>query len=261
MSSKGTIVFVVIIIALVIGGVLLNKHSVVEHDLSYDEYLIKAREYLAENKVEKAMEAYEKALLINSTDATVHYELGTTYNMEWERTFDDAQVRHMRDTFMKKMHRGAGQDETSLKDYLLKEYEKYGLKSEYKKQAIQHFKEAVKYNPDIWQAHYFIGVDYFNTGEYEIAIKELEEVIRLNPEYNNSYEIIGESYLQMENYDLAVKYLTKAIQVDPSSEYAYYQLGKAYRRLQDGDKLHEVLAKLKAMKSTYYNRLLHEYSP
>jgi tetratricopeptide (TPR) repeat protein len=77
----------------------------------------------------------------------------------------------------------------------------------------------------------------------------------LNPEYIYVYGSIGRAYLKAGSYEMAIENLNKAIQLDPSNGYDYYSLGLAYRKMNNGDKVNEILGKLKDMKSVYYDQL------
>ena len=50
--------------------------------------------------------------------------------------------------------------------------------------AIEEYDEAIKHDPQYWDAYYFRGWAHFDLGQHEKAIEDFTEVIRINPEYD-----------------------------------------------------------------------------
>ncbi|MBI5639951.1 MAG: tetratricopeptide repeat protein [Nitrospirae bacterium] len=197
--------------------------------------------------MDKAIDYYNRALIIKPKDAATQYTLGEIYYREWSDSLEASQ--------RKQLHHLFNNPQESQPKENMKELQKYGLKTEYEGLAYSHFKEAIEYDPANWRARLFIAGSYMTNKQYQEAIKEYKKVIELNPEYISVYGSLGRAYLGAGSYDLAVESLNKAIQLDPNNDYDYYSLGMAYRNLNKGDKVYDVMMKLKAMKSPYYDEL------
>lgn len=221
----------------------------VEEGLSYDEYINKANQSLNEDKVEKAIAYYKKALTIKPDNANTHYTLGKTYYDEYNKSYDSARNKHMIDILSQQNPNRKFYRDT--KEVL----EIYGLKSDYEGLALREFREAIKYDPRHWQARYFVATNHYNKKQFKVAIEEFKKIIELNPEYSNSYGFIGEAYMELGSYDLAIEYLNAAIKLDPDFAHNYYSLGLVYRKMNNGEKLKEIFAKLKSMNSSFYDDL------
>lgn len=72
-----------------------------------------------------------------------------------------------------------GDDELSFQFY------EQGLEA-YKQEdydtAIRYFNQSIKYNPNIWQSHQYIGSSYLALGDEENAKEAYEKALELNPE-------------------------------------------------------------------------------
>ena len=62
--------------------------------------------------------------------------------------------------------------------------------------AIEEFDEAIKHDPQYWDAYYFRGWAHADLGQHEKAIEDFTEVIRINPEnqVDGAYYHRGLSY-------------------------------------------------------------------
>lgn len=226
-----------------------GKQSAVEEGLPYSAYIARANQYHNENKDEKAIPYYKKALEIKPAAGDVHYILGEIYDSEYKKSYDSAWKQHSFDVLT---HRKP--NEFYIKGDT-KELEKYGLKKEYKELAMQEFRQTIKYEPQNWMARYRVASDLLSKQQYKEAIQEYEKVIELNPKYVNAYSLMGEAYMKEGSLDLAVKWIKKALELDTNSEYDYYNLGLVYRKMLNGDEFNKVLAKLKSMHSFFYDEL------
>jgi tetratricopeptide (TPR) repeat protein len=127
--------------------------------------------------------------------------------------------------------------------------------------AMIEFRETIKYDPQNWQARYLIATDYFNKKKFKEAVEEFKKITELNPNFSNSYGLMGEASMQLGSYDLAVEYLNTAVKLDPAFARNYYRLGLIYRKMNNGEKVKEMLAKLKSLNSPLYDDLrLNLYS-
>lgn len=219
----------------------------VEDGLTYDQYINKATQYRNAGDYGRAILAAKKAVTIKPIDGNTHYLLATLYDEVYRNSFEVAQKKRLQDLFMnpKKKH----------SKNLTEDYKRYGLKAEYKDFAIHEYQETVKYDPTNWGAHYFIATNYFNNKQFREAIVEYTEVIEINPKYVNAHGLRGKAYYELGDYPAAVENLEKAIGLDPMDEESYYDLGLAYRAMNNGEKVTEIMNKLKSMHSSYADKL------
>ena len=77
-------------------------------------------------------------------------------------------------------------------------------------------------------SYYNQGNDYYNQGDYDIAIQFYENAIVLKPDYADAYINLGVAYDEQENYDKAIEAYKKVIEIDPDYALAYFNLGSVY---------------------------------
>ncbi|MGD9582011.1 MAG: tetratricopeptide repeat protein, partial [Vampirovibrionia bacterium] len=81
--------------------------------------------------------------------------------------------------------------------------------------AIRKFLYVIKGNPKFAQAHYNLGVAYFETNRPEEAVKEWQDTLKYDPDYTKAYLSLGYAYEQLSNNTQAVEYYDKYIQLKP----------------------------------------------
>ncbi|MDH4241016.1 MAG: tetratricopeptide repeat protein [Phycisphaerae bacterium] len=221
----------------------------IEQGLSHNEYINKAEQAITASDLEKAISYYKMALKLQPNDANSHYILGELYKREYRTSYNEAWKKR----FLHEARRPALMK--THYDDKAEDLKAYGLKVGYDELGIQEFKEAVKYNNNHWLARHWIAVDYFEKKQYYETIQELKKVIELNPQFEGAYSVIGEAYMEIGSLDLALTNLEIALKLDPAPEYIYYKLGLLYRKMNNGDKLNEMLQKLKSMQSIWYDEL------
>lgn len=91
--------------------------------------------------------------------------------------------------------------------------------------AIPDFDEAVRLDPNNYQAFNNRGNAYTNKGQYDRAIPDYDQALRINPNYALSYSNRGNAYRLKGQYDRAIQDYNKAIQINPNYARAYYYRG------------------------------------
>lgn len=81
--------------------------------------------------------------------------------------------------------------------------------------------------PNDERAHTFLGGNYYNQQEYDLAINHYNKAIEINPSYPPVYNMLGYSYSLIGNYDDAEKAFQKYIELipnDPNPHDSYGEL-------------------------------------
>lgn len=120
-----------------------------------------------------------------------------------------------------------------------------------------YFQRAIQKDPNFWEAHYNLGVIYYNFDLYNKALRqfntvidkeadfykpyygkaviyylkrdylhslnEFKTVLRLYPEHDRSYYFMGIIYSRLDSLEKGSKYLDKSIELNPNYAPAYYQ--------------------------------------
>src|SRR5258708_120788 len=125
----------------------------------------------------------------------------------------------------------AGCDRLRARDQLNKGVLAY--KNSQPESAIEHFKNAIHFDPDLKVAKLYLATAYAqqyvpdvdtpdNLRNAQQAIDAYQDVLKNDP--NNSNSLLGTAYLymNMKKYDEAREYYKKAITADPNNPDAYY---------------------------------------
>jgi tetratricopeptide (TPR) repeat protein len=102
--------------------------------------------------------------------------------------------------------------------------------------AMEHFKNAIQYDPDLKVAKLYLATAYAqqfvpgaedpdNLRNAQLAINEYQDVLKGDPNNSNSLLGIAYLYMNMKKFDEARDYYKKAIAADPNNPEAYYSVG------------------------------------
>ena len=69
--------------------------------------------------------------------------------------------------------------------------------------AIEDIKSSVKDEPDLANAHYYLGLAYQASGNLRTAKSELSEAIKLNPNLDGARLALSTIYVGFRDYELA----------------------------------------------------------
>jgi tetratricopeptide (TPR) repeat protein len=96
-------------------------------------------------------------------------------------------------------------------------------------QAIQSYKEAIKANPDDFDAHFELGGCYSELGNEQEALKATKEAVRIRPDYPFAHIALGLSYYNLGRYQEAIETYKHAVELDPHlSDTVQTLIGNAY---------------------------------
>ena len=97
-------------------------------------------------------------------------------------------------------------------------------KSEHK-EAIKHYDETIRINPQIAEAYINRGNAKDMLGRYEEAIADYNEAIRINPQYAEAYINRGNAKDMLGRHKEAIADYNEAIRINPQYAEAYYNRG------------------------------------
>jgi serine/threonine protein kinase/tetratricopeptide (TPR) repeat protein len=94
------------------------------------------------------------------------------------------------------------------------------------RKAVEMERRAVAIDPELADAHMWLGTALLTLGQVDDAIVSIEQAIRLEPENGQAYQAIGRAYWAGKgNFAAAIPAFRKAIELNPEAGYSYLQLG------------------------------------
>ncbi len=102
--------------------------------------------------------------------------------------------------------------------------------------AIDHFQQAVAFDPGLVNAHLYLAMSYFqqyvpggtspdNIKIGKQAIEKFQEVLKMQPNNPTALATIAQIYYNMKEFDKAKEYQRKRIEADPNNPEPYYWIG------------------------------------
>jgi serine/threonine protein kinase/tetratricopeptide (TPR) repeat protein len=108
----------------------------------------------------------------------------------------------------------------------------YGLKGSFLSikdltlQAIETEKRALELDPDLADAHAWLGTGLLSLGRVDEAIAEINDAIRLEPENGPAHQGLARAYwVGKGDFAAAIPEFERAIELNPEAGYSYLQLG------------------------------------
>ena len=99
--------------------------------------------------------------------------------------------------------------------------------------AIVHLQRAIREQPDYFEAHNNLGVQYQKLRQWDQAIQSYRRAIELRPGSAKAYINLATVYLEQGQIQPAVDSLVAARKAEPGSAYVHLVLGELYFRKQD----------------------------
>ena len=96
-----------------------------------------------------------------------------------------------------------------------------------REEAIEHFQQALRINPDYAEAHYNLGVALYEAGKREEAIEHYQQALRINPDYAEAHNNLGASLAQAGKIEEAIAHFRQALRIKPDFAEAHCDLGLA----------------------------------
>lgn len=182
--------------------------------------------FASKGKSGLAIQAYKNAINIDPNMALAQYELGTQYyNMGLkERAIEHFQM--------------AIKSDPSLRTLFVEEAKKY-YEMGNRQEAMNLLEKSLTIDPQNAEAHYFYAT-LLSDNETE-AIKHYENAIKIDPNFVKAYIPLGDLYYSDRRYDDALSAYKKAITIDKNNEKYFFELGNKALQKKDEENLIENL--------------------
>ena len=172
---------------------------------------------LGKDSLEEARQCFEKALALDSQYPMAYSGLGATYAM-----------RYIHRTDPDDLNRAVSHLEQALKldpelgepyPWLCYAYMRQGKV----KQAVEAGRKGVRVQPDLVQAHYFLGAAHLvsnesDPGHFQDAADALLRATEADPRWEPSWLCLGEIALNAGDYEAAQRFITRQIEYASSTD-------------------------------------------
>ncbi len=123
--------------------------------------------------------------------------------------------------------------------------QKFDFQSTSSLAVLDDFKRGI-INED-YIKHFFKGLSYHRTNEFNAAIKEFQEAVAINSKYPHAYLHLGVEYISLDMPKEAVAFFASCIQNKPDYAEAYWGMASSYDALGESQKAEEYLQKAKKL--------------
>jgi tetratricopeptide (TPR) repeat protein len=181
---------------------------------------------LSNNKLSEAAEYLQKAVNINPTDATDHYNLALVY-LKQKRT-EDA-LPHL------KKAESLSNENTQILENLGLAYQQI---NDYQK-SIEIYQKILKVNNKNINALSQIANIFYKEGKIHEALNAFKSIAEFRPATEHAriaYLNIGNILDDLQRFDEAIEYYKKALIIKPNDDSAYYNMGITYKHANQNEK-------------------------
>lgn len=95
-------------------------------------------------------------------------------------------------------------------------------------EALAHFNEALRINPDYFDARRNIGNLFLKQEKYNEAIANLSKALHMGKEQAEVYRNLGFAYAQLGEHGLAIQHYNQALRIDPEDLRVRNSLGRSF---------------------------------
>ena len=171
-------------------------------------------------ELQKAVESYQKAILLKPGFADFHYNLGNTLKeighfKEAVKSYKNV-LKILPDNYSALFNLGASFQELEKLDDAAEAYEK-----------------SIKSEPNKIEAKINLGFVCHKMDQLDDAIFQYEQVLMIDPENIEALNNLGVIYRELDQIDESINFYKKALLSNPKYSQAYYNLGFAYQDLGD----------------------------
>ncbi len=92
-------------------------------------------------------------------------------------------------------------------------------------EAIRHYEEAARLNPDSWKSYMHLGFAYLAAHRPQDALQQFQHVLKLEPDRASAHDNYGFALLVADRPRDALPEIEQAIKLDPNSAEARHNMG------------------------------------
>lgn len=182
----------------------------------------------------KAIEAYQRALRINSEDAGAWNNLGNAYD-------GAGQSANAIEAYQQALH--INPEYANAWNNLGVVYEKAGQFAK----AVEAYQQALRINPEHADAWDNLGNAYDGAGQSAKAIEAHQQALRINPEHADAWYNLGIAYEKAGQSANAIEAYQQALRINPEDAGVWNNLGVIYAQSGQRGKVLEVYKRLKTL--------------
>ena len=97
-------------------------------------------------------------------------------------------------------------------------------------EAIRHYEQALRLNPDFADAHINLGNALIQSGRIQEAIGHYEQALRIRPDFFKAHNDFGVALDRLGRLPEAISHWEQALRIKPDDADAHYNLGTAWAR-------------------------------
>jgi Flp pilus assembly protein TadD len=95
--------------------------------------------------------------------------------------------------------------------------------------AQKELQEAIRLDPSLAEAHYTLGITYWQSGDFAATIREMKAALAVRADYAEAHYMLGIVLKQTGDLDGALAQLKEAIHLDPTTPGPFNTLGQILR--------------------------------
>ena len=203
--------------------------------------------YMNSNQPTKAIEAFQKAVIINPKYTYAWNGLGASYTLSGQA---DKAIEVYQQAIL------INPEDPDLLSGLGFAYSEAGQPSK----AIETYQEAIRINPENANSWSSLGSTYIVSGQTDNAIAAYLQAARIKPDDALNWQDLGSCYVTLGQIDKAIESFKQALRINPKLADAWSGLGIAYKRSGQANEVMEVYKRLKILDSAkadqFYNKVV-----
>ncbi len=94
-------------------------------------------------------------------------------------------------------------------------------------EAISHYQKALQIDPNFAEGHCNLGIVLQEKGRVDEAISQYQDALRIKPDYEVAHYNLASALLQKGRVDEAIAQFQNVLQINPDNAAAYYNLASA----------------------------------
>jgi predicted CXXCH cytochrome family protein len=127
--------------------------------------------------------------------------------------------------------------------------------------AIEHFRKALRRNPQFVEAYTNLGITCLRLGKLEEAIDAFKMAIRVKPGDSEAHNMFGLASIKLGRLQDAINAFELAVRINPDNAGAHYNLGTTYLILGEKPSALKQYEELRNLDKERADRLLDQINP